>query len=434
MRGVDVDFQCVGLLGEQRLGQVDRVEPALVLVGVVPLAGEREGARPVEPRREQAAAADVDEVERRVDREFVGSVGTHDVQRDRRIGRPAPLLREHAQRAVVPVHLELVGDLARDVDAPALLELARRIADVDVGDQGLLLEIGVGQIEVRIPCSDEDRVVRDVDQRRHAVERDAIDLLDVVRVGDVEGDDPGGVLPVGGVVAPVVRAPLRDGVEDVADHARVGDLAVDGQGAHALGGRRIGHVGDEHLAAVEAVRIGLGIVLPVLEVVARDDVGAAVTHVHLDGDRLEGEAAADLEIVGLAHVDDDEATVAVEHEEVVTLELEEVTLDDLAGRIRGRLGVGWRRHVGGRRRHGAARGVIERRLAGRAARARVHRAGAGREQLVVVGGHELGRAGLREDVGVDAGAAESLLRNDGNEGLHGSLRASGEQNEHERSE
>jgi hypothetical protein len=169
----------------------------------------------------------------------------------------------------------------------------------------------VDQVVVRIDRRDAQRALIHLDDVRGARELFFIDLLDLARVGDIDRQHPRRVVPVLRVVAPVLGIALGHGVQHVADDARVGDFALDFEAADFLRLLWILHVDHEQLTAVEALRIGVAVELPVHEVVAHHDVRFAVAQVHVDGLRLKWHAADHRRLIGLCHVDEHEPAVAV---------------------------------------------------------------------------------------------------------------------------
>ena len=271
------------------------------------------------------------------------------------------------RRGVVGVgHLELIGEVAIGVELGVQADVAGRIADVDHGDDGLLrAERGATRVRVvrdpavGLPVLDDVQRVRGGREREavevavdgavvvaglHAAALEDLELVDelrVLRVGDVEGVDPGLLLVRVDVAvpAPVVEPPavvaLRDvgddvdRVVDLARHAFL-ELADDVDRLQHLRVREIRHVDGHELRGVVALELLAARVLREIERIADERVDGVAVDVHLDRVAVHRQARDARGVLRILEVVDHEAAVGVEVEEAVLIDAVDVRLFDRA--------------------------------------------------------------------------------------------------------
>ncbi|OQC04683.1 MAG: hypothetical protein BWX80_02364 [Candidatus Hydrogenedentes bacterium ADurb.Bin101] len=97
-----------------------------------------------------------------------------------------PSVGDNAQRPVPGIHLEAVGHVAGGNGASPNRDLSFRVADVHIRNQAA--------VAVVIICRHEQGVVCGLDKIAIAAERLRVRLIDLVRVGYIDTDRPGGAV------------------------------------------------------------------------------------------------------------------------------------------------------------------------------------------------------------------------------------------------
>ena len=170
-----------------------------------------------------------------------------------------------------------------------------------------------------------------------AGEGDLVDDPDGLGVPDVQGHHVGGVVHLGTGVGVVPAAAAGDHVYDLAHPAAVGDEPLDAHLLHYGGLGAVGDVEDDQLGPYLVPGIELHVherapgPEPVPVAIGSGDyhVGAVVHHVHLHRVAQDARRPQSHRVVGVGHIEDQEAAVGVEDVDVVAHHLDQVRLLDV---------------------------------------------------------------------------------------------------------